>query len=119
MLNAPQPSGAPNIDRLTATPPAKAGGAAKATFVPLDPGTGLPASPPADALAALDRAAKVASELRARKLDVQFDAPSGGPVQVKVVDDAGKVLHTIPVAHALDLLSGDGPVTIFDELARA
>jgi hypothetical protein len=119
MLNAPQPSGAPHIDRLGTTPPGKTGAAAKATFVPLDPGTGLPASPPADVLAALDRAAKVASELRARKLDVQFDAPAEGPVQVKVVDDGGQVLHTIPVTHALDLLSGDGPVTIFDELARA
>jgi hypothetical protein len=118
MLEAPQPSGAGNIDRLSRPQPAKTGGAAKATFTPLDPATGFPASPPPDALAALDRAAKVASELRARKLDVQFDAPDDGPVRVKVVDEGGKVLHTIPVAHALDLLSGDGPGTIFDELSR-
>jgi hypothetical protein len=118
MLNAPQPSGAGNIDRLAAAPPARTGATGKA-FAPLDPATGLPSSPPAEVLAALDRAAKVAHELRSRRLDVQFDAPGGGPVRVKVVDDAGRVLHTIPVARALDLLSGDGPVTIFDELARA
>lgn len=119
MLNAPQPPGAGNIDRLARTQPAKAAGAGKATFTPLDPATGFPAAPPVDALAALDRASKVAHELRTRKLDVHFEAPGDGPVRVKVVDESGKVLHTIPVAHALDLLSGDGPVTIFDELARA
>ena len=119
MLDAPQPPGGSNIDRVARPQAAKPAGAAKSTFAPLDPATGFPASPPPEALAALDRAARVASELRARQLDVQFHAPPNGPLRAKVVDADGRVLHEIPVARALDLLSGEGPVTIFDELAHA
>ena len=118
MLNAPQPSGPRNIDNVAGThAPKRRPGVEKAAFKPIDPIADFPATPPPDALLALDRAAKVAGELRDRKLGVHFEAHDEGRVQVKVVDVGGRVLAQIPVAHALDLLSGDGPVTIFDELA--
>jgi hypothetical protein len=118
MLDAPQPPGGSNIDRIPRPHVAKAEAAVTSTFAPLDPATGFPASPPSEALAALDRAARVATELRVRQLAVQFHATPDGPVRAKVVDATGRVLHEIPVARALDLLSGEGPVTIFDELAH-
>jgi len=118
MLNAPQPPGAGNINNVAGTkPPAGRAPVGKAAFKPIDPIADFPVTPPPDALLALDRAAKVANELRDRKLGVHFETRSEGPVQVKVVDTGGKVLAQIPVAHALDLLSGEGPVPIFDELA--
>jgi hypothetical protein len=118
MLNGPQPSGPRNIANVTRTQqPTRREGVEKAAFKPIEPIADFPATPPPDALLALDRAAKVASQLRDQKLSVQFVPHDEGRVQVKVVDVGGKVLKQIPVAHALDLLSGDGPATIFDELA--
>jgi hypothetical protein len=118
MLNGPQPSGPRNITNVAGTqPPARRASVEKAAFKPIDPIADFPATPPPDALLALDRAAKVASQLRDQKLNVQFEPQDGGRVHAKVVDVSGKVLARIPVAHALDLLSGDGPATIFDELA--
>jgi hypothetical protein len=118
MLQAPQPPGASNINSVTgAQPPKRRAGVDKATFGLTDSIPEFPATPPPDALLALDRAAKVASDLRARRLDVQFAPNDDGRVHVKVVDAGGKTLARIPVAHALDLLSGDGPVTILDALA--
>jgi hypothetical protein len=118
MLNAPQPSGAPKIDNTSGPkPPTRRPGVEKAAFRLPDPVADVPATPPPDSLLALDRAARVATDLRDRKLSVHFETQPDGRVQVKVVDVGGKVLAQIPVAHALDLLSGDGPSTIFDELA--
>jgi len=118
MLNGPQPSGPRNITNVTGTqPPTRRASVEKAAFKPIDPIADFPATPPPDALLALDRAAKVASQLRDQKLGIQFDAQGDGRMHVRVVDVGGKVLAQIPVAHALDLLSGDGPATIFDALA--
>ena len=118
MLNGPQPSGPRNITNVTGTqPPTRRASVEKAAFKPIEPIADFPATPPPDALVALDRAAKVASQLRDQKLNVQFEQQEAGRVHVKVVDVGGKVVAQIPVAHALDLLSGDGPATIFDELA--
>ena len=117
MLNGPQPPGAGNIDVFTRPRTTKPAAADKAAFTPLDPAKGIPASPPPDALFALDRAAKVANDLRDRRLDVRFATPPQGPVYAKIVDDGGNVVREISIARALDLLSGDGPATIFDELA--
>jgi len=118
MLNGPQPSGPRNINNVAgAQPPIRRTGVEKAAFKPIDPVADFPPTPPPDALLALDRAAKIASQLRERKLGVQFETQGEDRVHVKVVDVGGKVLAQIPVAHALDLLSGDGPATIFDELA--
>lgn len=105
------------MSRHTRAAVVKAARAPKQPFKPPDAGTEIPATPPPEALQALDRAAKLANELRARRLDVQFDAGSD-PVRVKIVDAGGNVVREIPVADALDLLSGDGPATILDELDR-
>jgi hypothetical protein len=118
MLNAPQPPGARNIDNVAGSQAsARRAPVEKAPFKPLEVVSEVPATPPPDALVALDRAAGVANELRERKLDVQFHVPDDGPIRVKVFDVRGNVLKQIPVAYALELLSGDGPVSIFDELA--
>jgi hypothetical protein len=112
---------------IEGVPPAQAGAVnptretpkvrAAATFHLPKPVGGLPASPPPDALAALDRAARVAAGLKARGLGVHFDVQDEG-VQAQVVDANGSVVREIPVANALDLLSGDGP-SILDALGVA
>ena len=118
MLNAPQPPGAGNINNVAGTqPPTRRAGAEKAAFKPLELVTDVPPTPPADALVALDRAARVASELRDRKVGVQFHVPDDGSIHVRFLDVRGNELKQIPVRYALELLSGEGPVTIFDELA--
>jgi hypothetical protein len=118
MLNAPQPPGAGNISNVAGTqPPTRRAGAEKAAFKPLELVIDVPATPPPDALVALDRAAGVANELRDRKVGVQFQVPDDGGIRVRFLDVRGKELRQIPVAYALELLSGEGPVTIFDELA--
>jgi hypothetical protein len=89
-----------------------------ATFHLSRPVGGIPPAPPADALAALDRAARVAAQLKERGLGVHFDVADGGKVTAQVVDAGGAVVRQIPVASALDLLSGDGP-SIVDTLDGA
>src|SRR5262249_29950949 len=114
----PQPTGPRNITNVAGTqPPTRRASVEKAAFKPIDPVADFPATPPPDALLALDRAAQVASQLRDRKLGIRFEAQDAGRVHVKVVDIGGKVLAQIPAAHALDLLSGEGPATIFDAMA--
>ena len=115
MLNGPQPPGAGNIDAFTRLRTARPAAADKAFT--LDPAKEIPASPPPDALLALDRAAKVANDLGEQRLDVRFATPPEGPVYAKIVDAGGNVVREISIARALDLLSGEGPPTIFDELA--
>ncbi|HZO96362.1 MAG TPA: hypothetical protein VFB42_03225 [Gaiellaceae bacterium] len=71
---------------------------------------GVPATPPAEVLAALDGAARVHEELRARGLAVTFDVGPEGDVVVRVVDDAGAVVRELPPAEALDVLRSEAGV---------
>jgi hypothetical protein len=89
--------------------------AAKASFG-LPTGTGIPASPPPEVLQALDRVQRVASELQSRGLGVSFDVDETQRARVRVVNAQGGVVREIPVARALDLLSGDQPLP---DLAKA
>jgi hypothetical protein len=88
---------------------AQAGAPEKAAFtLPTD--TGVPATPPAEVLQALDRVQRVANELQARGLGVSFDVDETSRARVRVVDANGDVVREIPVVRALDLLSGDQPL---------
>jgi hypothetical protein len=71
---------------------------------------GIPPTPPAEVLRALDRVQRVAGELQARGLDVRFDVDATERARVQVVDSKGGLVREIPVARALDLLSGDRPL---------
>jgi len=94
---------------------AQAGATQKASFsLPID--TGIPASPPAEVLRALDRVQRVANELHARGLGVSFDVDETSRARVRVVDSKGGIVREIPVVRALDLLSGDQPL---GELTKA
>jgi hypothetical protein len=78
-------------------------------------------APPPDLLLALDRAAKVAAELAARRLSVRFEtgpsdtrgechlAGAHAAVRAHVIDADGNVVRQLPVAEALELLSGLDP----------
>lgn len=66
---------------------------------------GVPTSPPAEVLRALDSAARVGEELRSRGLSVSFDVQPEGDVRVRVVDAGGAVVHELAPARALDAVS--------------
>ena len=70
---------------------------------------GLAATPPPALLCALDRAAKVAADLEARRLSVRFETGADNRMQAHVVDADGNVLRRLPVAQALELLNAGGP----------
>jgi hypothetical protein len=65
---------------------------------------GVPSTPPAEVLAALDGAARVHQELSSRGLSVSFDVQPEGDVHVSVVDSTGNVVHQLSPARALDVL---------------
>jgi hypothetical protein len=77
--------------------------------LPVD--SGIPPTPPAEVLQALDRVQKVAGELQARGLGVRFDVDETQRARVQVVDAQGGVVRQVPVVRALELLSGEGPLT--------
>jgi hypothetical protein len=68
--------------------------------------TGLAATPPPALLLALDRAAKAVADLEARRLSVRFVTGPDARMGAQVVDADGNVLRRLPVAQALELLSG-------------
>jgi hypothetical protein len=74
---------------------------------------GIPPTPPPDVLNALDSAARVHNELRARGLNVSFDVQPNGGVRVSVIDGSGTAVKTLSPSQALDDLSGEVPL---DEL---
>jgi hypothetical protein len=81
----------------------------RAAFLPAT-SSGLAPAPPPGLLRALDRAAKVAAELDARRLSVRFATGADSRVQAQIIDAEGNVLRQLPVAQALELLSGRGAV---------
>jgi hypothetical protein len=71
---------------------------------------GLAPAPPPGLLRALDRAAKVAAELDARRLSVRFETDADSRVRAQVIDADGNVVRQLPVGEALELLSGRDPL---------
>ncbi|HET6171002.1 MAG TPA: hypothetical protein VFD90_00250 [Gaiellales bacterium] len=111
MIAEPTPASAnvvPLRPRVDAAENAKA-----AASLPSD--LDLGAEPPADLLLALDRAARVAADLDARRLGVRFETGVDSKLRAQVIDADGKVVRLLPVGEALELLSGLGP-TAADEL---
>ncbi len=69
----------------------------------------IPASPPRDVLAEVQRAAARAQELAQANRELHFQKdPSSGRIVVQVKDLDGNVLRTIPPSAALDVMSGAG-----------
>lgn len=66
----------------------------------------IPASPPADLLHELDRAASVIDDLAARQVNVHFAIDDKtGKVHVQVVDGQGQLIREIPTPRLFDVLS--------------
>jgi flagellar protein FlaG len=69
----------------------------------------IPAKPPVDVLAEIDRAAARAEELARANRELHFEKdPSSGRIVVQVRDLEGNILRTIPPSAALDMMSGAG-----------
>jgi hypothetical protein len=69
---------------------------------------GFPASPPPEALAELDKAARVLDELATKQVNLHFEVDDAkGKIQVQVRDGSGNVLREIPSTKLLDVLAGD------------
>jgi hypothetical protein len=67
----------------------------------------IPASPPADALDAVDRAGRRAVDLASQNRELNFrQDDKTGRLVVEIRDLQGHVLETIPHAKALDIMSG-------------
>lgn len=82
------------------------GGIVEDTFTASD---GIPASPPAEVLDAMDAAGRVARELHASGRELRFVPPADsgdGRVRVEVRDLDGNVLRTIPPSELLDVATG-------------
>src|SRR4051812_3322629 len=67
----------------------------------------IPAQPPPDALREVDRAAARAAELWKDERELHFEMDEdGGRVIVQIRDLEDRVIRTIPLSDALDVLSG-------------
>ncbi|HVU78256.1 MAG TPA: hypothetical protein VHC67_11775 [Gaiellaceae bacterium] len=80
--------------------------AAKGAFKLTAPG-GVPATPPAEVLKALDTCQGVDAELRSRGLRVSFSQGDGG-LGMSIVDAHGSVVKELNATQALDVFSGVG-----------
>jgi flagellar protein FlaG len=69
---------------------------------------GFPATPPPDALAELDKAARVLDELGKKQVNLHFEIDDTSKrIHVQVRDNGGNVLREIPATRLLDVLAGD------------
>lgn len=67
----------------------------------------IPATPPADVLAELDRAAQVLHELSRRNVNLHFEVDQQSKqIHVQVLDGEGRVVREIPPKRLLDVFSG-------------
>ena len=108
MLEGINPAGGqPQIN----VPSRKAADRADATFrvaAPQEPQLGFPASPPPEALAELDKAARVLDELAKKQVSLHFEVDdASSKIRVQVRDGGGNVLREIPNTKLLDVLAGD------------
>ena len=73
-----------------------------------EPAFGFPATPPPEALAELDKAARVLDELTTKQVDLHFEVDAASDrIHVQVRDGQGNVLREIPATKLLDVLAGD------------
>jgi uncharacterized FlaG/YvyC family protein len=87
--------------------PSQAARSTTATFAgELD--AAIPATPPAEVLADLDKAGRVLNELSDKNVKVRFDIDEAQRVQVTMTDEHGNVLRKIPATGLLDALAGRG-----------
>ena len=92
---------------------------ANATFsvqqAPQEPDFGFPATPPPEALAELDKAARVLDELSSKQVNLHFEVDdSSSKIHVQVRDGSGNVLREIPATKMLDVLAGDKSALMVD-----
>jgi uncharacterized FlaG/YvyC family protein len=100
-LSVPQ---VPRTERMEAS-----GSANQPEGVQRTPSSDIPAKPPVDVLAEIDRASARAEELARANRELHFEKdPTSGRIVVQVRDLEGNVLRTIPPSAALDMMSGAG-----------
>ena len=75
---------------------------------------GVPATPPAEVLEHLSRAAEVLRDLEARKIDLHFEVGDDKQVHVQVRDASGTVIREIPAAQAIDYMTGNDRSLLVD-----
>jgi hypothetical protein len=91
---------------ISVSGPRAAAKAAKTSFKLATP-SGVPATPPAEVLKALDTCQGVDEELRSRGLRVSF-SQGGSPLGMSIVDGHGAVVKELSPTQALDVFSGVG-----------
>jgi len=90
--------------RSTAAPQGAGAPSALEPAVALDT---LPASPPAEVLDQMARAARIHDELNAQGRELRFSHdPQSGRARIEVRDRAGNVLKTLSPAQALEVAAG-------------
>ncbi len=91
---------------ISVSGPRAASPGSKASFRLAAP-AGVPATPPAEVLKALDTCQGVDQELRDRGLRVSF-SQAGNPLGMSIVDTKGTVVKELSPTQALDVFSGVG-----------
>ena len=72
---------------------------------------GVPATPPAEVLYALDRAQSVIAELASRQVNMRISVDEETDrIKVALYDGDGKLIREVPASHATAMLSGERPV---------
>ena len=72
---------------------------------------GVPATPPAEVLYALDRAQSVIAELASRQVNMRISVDKETEkIKVALYDGEGKLIREVPASHATAMLSGERPV---------
>ena len=91
---------------ISVSAPRAASTAAKTSFKLATP-SGVPATPPAEVLKALDTCQGVDEDLRSRGFRVSF-SQGGNPLGMSIVDTNGTVVKELSPTQALDVFSGVG-----------
>jgi hypothetical protein len=91
---------------ISVTGPRASAPVGKASFKLATP-SGVPATPPAEVLKALDTCQGVEEDLRSRGLSVSF-SQSGSPLGMSIVDTHGTVVKELSPTQALDVFAGVG-----------
>src|SRR4051794_8492787 len=72
---------------------------------------GVPKTPPAEVLYALDRAQSVLAELASRQVSMRISVDDEtDKIHVALYDGEGKLIREVPAHHATAMLSGERPV---------
>jgi hypothetical protein len=107
MLDGINPlGGQPQVNGPTRRTDAEPAARFKVASPAQEPDLGFPAAPPPDALAELDKAARVLDELRQKQVNLHFEVQRDR-IHVQVRDGSGHVVREIPATKMLDVLAGD------------